>query len=136
MTSPARRAHGPTVRALRTALDRRLHDIAATAEVSVGFLSRIERGRETASAEVTARLAAALGVPVPVLTGQTPAVAALARILGVSTQALAAALGIAPARMTSIVEGVAGPTPQEVERLTVRLGVDAGALGLSESAVA
>lgn len=137
MTSPTRRAHGPTVRALRTARTRRLQDIATAAGVTVSFLSRIERGRETASEAVTARLADALGVPAAVLTGQAPAIAALARILDIAPTALAAAIGTNPNRMQRIADGAESPTAAEVERLVVRLGVDADALGLpTQAAVA
>lgn len=136
MTVPARRAHGPTVRALRVAAGRRLHDIADLAHVSLGWLSRIEREREIASEGVTIRIARALDIPVEVLTGQTPAVADLARLLEVPVSGLAASAGVAESRMQSIVDGVAGPTPAEVDRISVRLGVDADALGLKSAAVA
>lgn len=128
--TPTRRAHGPTVRALRTAQARTLHDVAAVADISNTYLSRVERGRETASEAVTARLATALHVAVPVLTGQAPAVVALARFLGIDTPALAAALGTHPSRMQRIADGAEPPTVAEIDRLVTRLGVDADVLGL------
>lgn len=133
MTS-TRRAHGPTVRALRTAQARTLHDVSADAGISISFLARVERGRETASEAVTSRLATALHVAAPVLTGQAPAVTALARLLDIDTPALAAALGTHPTRMQRIADGIEPPNAAEVDRLVVRLGVDADALGLRATA--
>lgn len=111
-----------------------MRHLADAASVSLGHLSHIENGRYRATEDVTNRLASALDVPVEVLTGQTPAVRHLADALEVSMDDLADAVGCDRARLRSVADGVAGPTPYEVQRLAVRLGVDADALGLGVAA--
>lgn len=134
MTSPARRAHGPTARALRAAQSRRLQDVASTAGVSVPFLSKLERGRETASETVTARLADALTVPVEVLTGQRPALGPLRDALGIDIHQLGRELGIGVERIAALENGVGAARPELLDAIARRLGVDVDALGIATSA--
>jgi transcriptional regulator with XRE-family HTH domain len=52
---------------LRTKDNRSLTSLAADAEMSLSYLSDLERGRQLPSAEATRKLAAALNVPMSVL---------------------------------------------------------------------
>ena len=56
-----RRVTGLALRRARLEQGKRLRDVAATARVSVQYLSEIERGRKEASSEVLAAVCAALG---------------------------------------------------------------------------
>jgi transcriptional regulator with XRE-family HTH domain len=62
-------AHGvwQELRVLRTKDNRSLTSLAADAEMSLSYLSDLERGRQLPSAEATRKLAAALNVPMSVL---------------------------------------------------------------------
>lgn len=58
-----RRLLGEVLRRRRTAQGRTLREVAASARVSLGYLSEVERGRKEASSELLAAICAALGVP-------------------------------------------------------------------------
>jgi len=55
---------GETIRDLRMNSRRTLRDVSADAQVSLGYLSEIERGQKEASSEVVCWIADALGVSV------------------------------------------------------------------------
>ncbi|MDR2896822.1 MAG: helix-turn-helix domain-containing protein [Propionibacteriaceae bacterium] len=59
-----REAIGETIRDLRLNEDRTLRQVSSAAQVSLGYLSEIERGQKEASSEVIASIAAALGMTV------------------------------------------------------------------------
>jgi transcriptional regulator with XRE-family HTH domain len=58
-----RRLLGEVLRRRRTEQGRTLREVAASARVSLGYLSEVERGRKEASSELLAAICAALGVP-------------------------------------------------------------------------
>jgi transcriptional regulator with XRE-family HTH domain len=62
-----RRMLGDVLRRRRTAQGRTLREVAASARVSLGYLSEIERGRKEASSELLAAVCGALGVPMSVV---------------------------------------------------------------------
>jgi len=62
-----RRLLGDVLRRRRTAQGRTLREVAASARVSLGYLSEVERGRKEASSELLAAICSALGVPMSVV---------------------------------------------------------------------
>lgn len=58
-----RREVGDVLRTRRQALGRTLREVSATASVSLGYLSEIERGEKEASSELLAAVCSALGLP-------------------------------------------------------------------------
>ena len=62
-----RRLLGDVLRRRRTAQGRTLREVAASARVSLGYLSEVERGRKEASSELLAAICGALGVPLSVV---------------------------------------------------------------------
>jgi transcriptional regulator with XRE-family HTH domain len=58
-----RRLLGEVLRRRRTAQGRTLREVAASARVSLGYLSEVERGRKEASSELLAAICSALGLP-------------------------------------------------------------------------
>ena len=59
-----REAIGETIRDLRIRAHRTLRDVSADAQISLGYLSEIERGQKEASSEVLSWIADSLGVSV------------------------------------------------------------------------
>src|SRR3954462_14376869 len=57
-----RRMLGATLRRARHERGLTLRDVSAAADVSIGYLSEVERGRKEASSEVVAAVCAALGL--------------------------------------------------------------------------
>ncbi|WP_081784928.1 helix-turn-helix domain-containing protein [Cellulomonas sp. KRMCY2] len=68
-----RRLVGGILRSRREAQGRTLRDVAASARVSVAYLSEIERGRKEASSEVLIAVCAALGMRLVDLVGDAHA---------------------------------------------------------------
>ena len=58
-----RRVIGETLRSRRRAQHRTLRDVSASANVSLGYLSEIERGQKEASSELLSSICEALDVP-------------------------------------------------------------------------
>lgn len=58
-----RREVGDVLRKRRQVLGRTLRDVSASASVSLGYLSEIERGEKEASSELLAAVCSALGLP-------------------------------------------------------------------------
>src|ERR1700744_3030251 len=54
---------GDVLRRLRVRQGRTLHEVSASARVSLGYLSEVERGRKEASSELLAAICAALDTP-------------------------------------------------------------------------
>ena len=72
-----RRVIGDALRARRQAQHRTLREVSTAANVSLGYLSEIERGQKEASSELLASICEALGVPSPNATEVKPGVAKL-----------------------------------------------------------
>lgn len=58
-----RREVGDVLRERRRAQGRTLREVSATAAVSLGYLSEVERGEKEASSELLAAICSALGLP-------------------------------------------------------------------------
>ena len=54
---------GDVLRGIRRAQGRTLQEVSLEAQVSLGYLSEVERGQKEASSELLEAIAAALGVP-------------------------------------------------------------------------
>lgn len=111
-----RRLIGDVLRRHRLGQGRTLRDVSAAAQVSLGYLSEVERGRKEASSELLASICRALDVSLAEVLREVSAdLAALERraVAGVRTAAL-------PARL-----------PAEIAHsgADVRVAVPAGALG-------
>lgn len=133
----SRRARGPVIHALRVARAMSLAELGELAGLGfgAGHLSRIENQQLTASQKLSVRLAESLGVPVDVLTGQVPPIAALRDILGLGADDVAAAANITPERLARIERGTERPHPDELALIARRLGVDPAALGADTGTV-
>ena len=55
---------GDVLRSLRTLQERTLREVSSQAQVSLGYLSEVERGQKEASSELLASICVALNVPV------------------------------------------------------------------------
>ena len=64
-----RRELGQVLRDRRRSLGRTLRDVSASAKVSLGYLSEVERGEKEASSELISSICAALDVPLSVVLG-------------------------------------------------------------------
>lgn len=73
-----RKVIGDTLRARRLAQHRTLREVSTAANVSLGYLSEIERGHKEASSELLASICDALGAPLSQLLGDVSATFALA----------------------------------------------------------
>lgn len=73
-----RKVIGDVLRARRLAQHRTLREVSAAANVSLGYLSEIERGHKEASSELLAAICDALGAPLSKLLGEVAATIALA----------------------------------------------------------
>jgi transcriptional regulator with XRE-family HTH domain len=73
-----RKVIGDTLRARRQAQHRTLREVSTAANVSLGYLSEIERGHKEASSELLASICDALGAPLSQMLGEVSATFALA----------------------------------------------------------
>jgi transcriptional regulator with XRE-family HTH domain len=104
-----RRLIGDALRRERQHQGRTLRDVSAAAQVSLGYLSEVERGRKEPSSELLAAICQALGVSLAeVLREVSAELAALERraVSGARPAALSAA---APARLAAELPGRALP---------------------------
>lgn len=85
---------GGELRRHRVAQNRTLRDIATQAQVSVGYLSEVERGRKEASSELLASICRALSLPLSTLF------ASVAQEFSVVEAEFARAQGVTPLRST------------------------------------
>ena len=116
-----RRLIGDVLRRQRQRQGRTLRDVSAAAQVSLGYLSEVERGRKEASSELLAAICQALNVSLAeVLREVSAELAAFERrsVAGARPAALPAAR---PARLAAELSGRALPD--------VRVVVPAGAAG-------
>lgn len=125
---PNNRAYGPTVRAVRHALGKTLTDVAATAGLSKGYWSKVEANIRRPEAEPTTRIAAALGVPVEVLTGQLPVIATLRDAASIDPGTFARDVGLTIGRLERIERGTERPHSDTLDLIATRLGVEVDAL--------
>ncbi|MDO5746325.1 MAG: helix-turn-helix transcriptional regulator [Actinomycetaceae bacterium] len=58
---------GEVLRAVRRRQGRTLREVSAKAQVSLGYLSEVERGQKEASSELLAAICKALGIPMALL---------------------------------------------------------------------
>ena len=65
-----REAIGETIRDLRMRVHRTLREVSADAQMSLGYLSEIERGQKEASSEVLSAVADALEISVGALMSE------------------------------------------------------------------
>jgi transcriptional regulator with XRE-family HTH domain len=73
-----RKVIGDALRARRQAQHRTLREVSTAANVSLGYLSEIERGHKEASSELLASICDALGAPLSEMLGDVSATFALA----------------------------------------------------------
>jgi|SRR5690242_8570698 transcriptional regulator with XRE-family HTH domain len=73
-----RKVIGDALRARRLAQGRTLREVSTAANVSLGYLSEIERGHKEASSELLASICEALGAPLSEMLGDVSATFALA----------------------------------------------------------
>ena len=66
-----REALGESLREARVAENLTLREVSAKAQVSLGYLSELERGRKEASSELLNSVCEALDVPLPALLRRT-----------------------------------------------------------------
>ena len=96
-----RRLIGDVLRSQRQRQGRTLRDVSAAAQVSLGYLSEVERGRKEASSELLAAICQALGVSLAEVLREVSAELATLERRAVSA-ARPAALPVArPARLAS-----------------------------------
>ena len=96
-----RRLLGDVLRRHRQRQGRTLRDVAASARISLGYLSEIERGRKEASSELLASLCEALNISLAdVLREVSHDIAVLERS-PLATVGFAPATELGPARLTS-----------------------------------
>src|SRR5881409_2713986 len=104
-----RRLVGDVLRRHRLRQSRTLREVSAAAQVSLGYLSEVERGRKEPSSELLAAICLALGVSIAeVLREVSAELAALERraVSGARPAALSAA---APSRLAAELPGRALP---------------------------
>ncbi len=83
-----RRLLGEVLRTRRQDQGRTLRDVAATARVSLGYLSEVERGRKEPSSELLASICEALDVPMSQVLREVSDVMVVEETLGAPRVAL------------------------------------------------
>jgi transcriptional regulator with XRE-family HTH domain len=99
-----RRLLGDVLRHQRMMQGRTLRDVSASAKVSLGYLSEIERGQKEASSECLGAICTALDVPLSVVMAEVSGELAREEAATVSVASL---LRAAPNAMTAQVTDVA-----------------------------
>lgn len=108
-----RQVVGDTLRGLRLRQRRTLREVSASARVSLGYLSEVERGQKEPSSELLAAIAAALEVELSELFQEVTAVLRREEKLVAGAMAvghLAAIPGAGSARLTPAAKNEAGGT--------------------------
>ncbi len=90
-----RRELGDVLREQRQHQGRTLREVSASATVSLGYLSEIERGEKEASSELLASICSALGLPLSEVLSQVSSRVA-------ETEALSAPVSLPVARASAI----------------------------------
>src|SRR5262252_4886773 len=102
-----RKVIGDALRARRLAQHRTLREVSTGANVSLGYLSEIERGHKEASSELLASICEALGTPLSEVLGEVSATFALAEQM---EEAFAATADLADEPVATRVPAEAGVT--------------------------
>jgi transcriptional regulator with XRE-family HTH domain len=89
-----RKVIGDALRARRQSQHRTLREVSTAANVSLGYLSEIERGHKEASSELLASICDALGAPLSEMLGDVSATFALAEQMEDAFSAESAALAL------------------------------------------
>ncbi|HEV7963261.1 MAG TPA: helix-turn-helix transcriptional regulator [Actinoplanes sp.] len=100
-----RRVIGDALRARRQGQHRTLREVSTAANVSLGYLSEIERGQKEASSELLAAICDALGASLSELLGEVSSTLALAEGMDgvlVPVEAGASAVQSAPVRSAPV----------------------------------
>ena len=113
-----RRLIGDVLRRHRLRQGRTLRDVSAAAQVSLGYLSEVERGRKEASSELLAAICTALNVSLAEVLREVSAELAALERRAVSSAGAAPVPAMLPSRLPA---GVAGRLAD------VRVAVPAGA---------
>ncbi|WP_189114206.1 helix-turn-helix domain-containing protein [Pilimelia terevasa] len=101
-----RRVIGDALRSRRQEQQRTLREVSTAANVSLGYLSEIERGQKEASSELLASICDALGAQLSeVLREVSDTVALAERMQGVLVPVGADAPAARPARRTRVTDG-------------------------------
>jgi transcriptional regulator with XRE-family HTH domain len=126
----------PIIKVLRDVRGMTQDELAGRAGLSKSYLSRVERGgpdgRDPSLATIR-DLANVLGVPIAVLTGQHPPIAAIRRALHVwqgspDMAEMAELLGVDPETYRRIENEQQEPTQEQLALIARRLGVPAALL--------
>ncbi|MDN5759507.1 MAG: helix-turn-helix domain-containing protein [Tomitella sp.] len=97
MTLLLREAIGDSLRRTRTSQSRTLREVSTSAQVSLGYLSEVERGRKEASSELLASICRALDVPISDVLFDVSAVMTVDSMPGVDEPALREGIAAAAA---------------------------------------
>jgi transcriptional regulator with XRE-family HTH domain len=104
-----RRVIGDALRSRRQAQHRTLREVSTAANVSLGYLSEIERGQKEASSELLAAICEALGARLSELLRDVSSTVATAEqvdgILAPVTPDATEAVGVAEGRVSTMVDG-------------------------------
>ena len=93
-----RKVIGDALRARRLAQGRTLREVSTAANVSLGYLSEIERGHKEASSELLASICDALGAPLSEMLGDVSATFALAEQMEEAFQGAGVGVGVGAVR--------------------------------------
>jgi len=100
-----RKVIGDALRAKRLAQHRTLREVSTAANVSLGYLSEIERGHKEASSELLASICEALGAPLSEMLGEVSATFALAEQMEVANSLVPVGAGAADEADLEITDG-------------------------------
>ena len=116
-----RKVIGDALRAKRLAQHRTLREVSTGANVSLGYLSEIERGHKEASSELLASICEALGTPLSEVLGEVSATFALAEQM---EEAFAATADLAdePVAVPALVPAEAAAVTNSLVPAGVRAG--------------
>lgn len=119
-----RRMIGDALRARRQAQHRTLREVSTAANVSLGYLSEIERGQKEASSELLSAVCDALGTPLSeVLHEVSHSVAREEGNLPAAAQEMAPVAEVRPAAQPSYATRQMRPVPESVEHPVAGDGV-------------
>jgi transcriptional regulator with XRE-family HTH domain len=102
-----RRLIGEVLRRTRQRQERTLRDVAAAAQVSLGYLSEVERGQKEASSELLSSICDALGTPLSSVLREVADELAMAELATLTNSAPAA--GPLAGHQPPVTDSVGGP---------------------------
>lgn len=108
-----RKVIGDVLRARRLAQHRTLRDVSTAANVSLGYLSEIERGHKEASSELLAAICEALGTGLSDVMGEVSATFALAEQVEALSGRTAEGADVAATREAAVASDAAAVTTAE-----------------------